>query len=89
MPLNLTTATGIPVTQGGVLVYGTPTGNGNSKNTDLNYQVTAPFGSFNFAKGKMGFTLPGAELIPPEPPAAVGAYRRTRASGAGSSTPLP
>nr|WP_033926849.1 TonB-dependent receptor [Sphingomonas sp. 35-24ZXX] len=52
VPLNLTTATGIPVTQGGVLVYGTPTGNGNTKNTDLNYQVTAPFGSFNFAKGK-------------------------------------
>lgn len=30
-------------------------------------------GNANFAKGKMGFTLPGAELIPPEPPAAPGA----------------
>ncbi|WP_040370633.1 TonB-dependent receptor [Blastomonas sp. AAP53] len=52
VPVNLTTATGIPVTQGGVLVYGSAGGFGNSKNTDLNYQVTAPFGSFNFAKGK-------------------------------------
>lgn len=52
VPVNLTTATGIPVTDGGVLIYGSAGGNGNSKNIDLTYQVTAPFGSFNFAKGK-------------------------------------
>ncbi len=51
--VNLRTATGIPVTDGGVLVYGSAGGAGNSKNTDLTYQVTAPFGSFNFAKGKI------------------------------------
>lgn len=51
--VNLRTATGIPVTDGGVLLYGSAGGSGNSKNTDLTYQVTAPFGSFNFAKGKI------------------------------------
>ncbi|WP_033922766.1 TonB-dependent receptor domain-containing protein, partial [Sphingomonas sp. 37zxx] len=52
VPLNLATATGIPITDGGVLIYGLPGGSGTTKNTDLNYQVTAPFGSFNFAQGK-------------------------------------
>lgn len=53
VPINLRTATGIPVTDGGVLVYGSAGGFGNSKNTDMTYQVTAPFGSFNYAKGKI------------------------------------
>lgn len=51
-PITVRTAAGVPVTQDGILIYGSAAGNGNSKNTDLNYQVTAPFGSFNFAKGK-------------------------------------
>lgn len=55
VPLNLTTATGVPITQNGVLVYGSPNGFGNSKNTDLTYTTTAPFGSFNYANGPIAF----------------------------------
>lgn len=49
------------------------------------YARTAGFGmttgNANFTKGRTGFTLPGAELLPPEPPAAPG----TVGGGGGSA----
>ncbi|WP_231562429.1 TonB-dependent receptor domain-containing protein [Sphingomonas sp. 35-24ZXX] len=53
VPLALRTGSGIPLTQNGVLIYGSPGAPGNAKNIDLNYQITAPFASFNFAAGKI------------------------------------
>lgn len=53
VPVNVTTGTGIPVTENGVVAYGGLTGGGDSKNIDVNYQITAPFASLNFAKGKI------------------------------------
>ena len=53
VPLNLRTAAGVPVTQGGVIAYGSVGPGGNARNIDVNYQITAPFASLNFAKGKL------------------------------------
>ncbi|WP_033923587.1 TonB-dependent receptor domain-containing protein, partial [Sphingomonas sp. 37zxx] len=53
VPLNLTTATGLTVTDNGVLIYNTPSGGGGMKNQDVTYQVTAPFASLNYQKGKI------------------------------------
>lgn len=53
VPLDLQTATGLVVSENGTLIYGSPSGPGYAKNIDMNYQITAPFGSFNFAKGKI------------------------------------
>lgn len=51
--LNLRNAAGALVTQEGYRNYGGPGSPGNSKYTNLTYQTTAPFASFNFAKGKV------------------------------------
>ncbi|MET0360356.1 MAG: TonB-dependent receptor [Sphingobium sp.] len=51
--INLTLPNGTAVTQNGVLAYGVPAQAGNLQRIDVRYDVTAPYGSFNFHKGKI------------------------------------
>lgn len=51
--VDLTLLNGTPITQSGVLAYGVPGQIGQSKRLDLRYDITAPYGSFNFHKGKI------------------------------------
>lgn len=53
VPLNLTTAGGVAVTDGGYRNYGGPGGAGNIRDNNVTYQTTAPFASVNFHKGKL------------------------------------
>lgn len=58
-PLNLFTAAGTPVTENGYRNYGGPGVPGNSRRHDVTYEITAPFASVNFQKGKIAL---GASL---------------------------
>lgn len=52
--LNLTTGTGLPVTQNGVLAYGIILPNGvYHRSFDVRYNVDAPYGSLNYHIGKV------------------------------------
>lgn len=53
VPLNLFTAGGSAVTDGGYRNFGGPGAAGNIRDNDVTYQITAPFASVNFAKGKI------------------------------------
>lgn len=52
--LNVSTATGMPITENGVLFYALPAGAGvNSRRNDVNYDVNAPYGSLNYHIGQV------------------------------------
>lgn len=53
VPLNLFTAAGAAMTEGGYRNFGGPGAAGNIRDNDVTYQITAPFASVNFAKGKL------------------------------------
>jgi outer membrane receptor protein involved in Fe transport len=53
VPLNLLNAAGAAVTEGGYRNFGGPGAPGNIRDNDVTYQITAPFASVNFAKGKI------------------------------------
>lgn len=53
VPLNLFSAAGTAVTDGGYRNFGGPGAAGNIRDNDVTYQITAPFASVNFAKGKI------------------------------------
>jgi outer membrane receptor protein involved in Fe transport len=53
VPLDLFTAAGAAVTDGGYRNYGGPGAAGNIRDNNVTYQTTAPFASVNFAKGKV------------------------------------
>ncbi|MBC2667584.1 TonB-dependent receptor domain-containing protein [Novosphingobium piscinae] len=53
VPLNLFTAAGTAVTEGGYRNFGGPGAAGNIRDNNVTYQTTAPFASVNFAKGKI------------------------------------
>ncbi len=59
VPLNLFTAGGTAVTEGGYRNFGGPGAPGNIRDNNVAYQITAPFASVNFAKGKIAL---GASL---------------------------
>ncbi|KHK89159.1 TonB-dependent receptor domain-containing protein [Novosphingobium malaysiense] len=50
--VDITAANGFPVTQGGILAYGSLTP-GYQRSYDVEYSVNAPYGSFNFHKGRL------------------------------------
>ena len=55
-PVNITTATGVPVTDGGTLAYGFAVGlpfNVYHNRYDVNYDIVAPYGSVNFQIGRL------------------------------------
>ena len=53
VPLDLVTAAGALVTDGGYRNFGGPGAAGNIRDNAVTYQTTAPFASVNFAKGKI------------------------------------
>lgn len=53
VPLDLVTAAGGFVTDGGYRNFGGPGAAGNIRDNAVTYQTTAPFASINFAKGKI------------------------------------
>ncbi|WP_375290143.1 TonB-dependent receptor domain-containing protein [Qipengyuania sp.] len=48
--VNIRTAAGMPITQGGVISFNVA---GYNRATDLDYTVDAPYGSLNFQKGRL------------------------------------
>ncbi len=58
-PLDLFTAAGVAVTEGGYRNYGGPGAPGNVRRHNLTYEITAPFASLNFQTGKLAL---GASL---------------------------
>ncbi|MEJ5978118.1 TonB-dependent receptor [Novosphingobium sp. PS1R-30] len=51
--LNITTATGVAVTQDGVLNYNIPGSTVRNRRIDANYDVNAPYGSINYHTGRL------------------------------------
>lgn len=51
--IDLTTATGIPVTQAGTLLYSVPGGLSYHRIYDVNFRTIAPYGSFNYQLGRL------------------------------------
>lgn len=51
--LDITTATGVPVTQNGIFQYGGIGGDSLRRSYDVGYTTNAPFGSLNFHIGKL------------------------------------
>ena len=51
--LDVTTATGIPITQDGVLLYSIPGASVLNRSTDVNYDVDAPYASINYHVGRL------------------------------------
>lgn len=48
--VDITTAAGMPITQGGVIAFNVP---GYNRATDLDYTVDAPYGSLNYHVGRL------------------------------------
>lgn len=57
--VNLTRADGTALTQNGVLTYGLPGQTGQQQRVNVRYDVTAPYASFNYHRGKIAI---GASL---------------------------
>ncbi len=51
--INLTTATGIPVSDGGTLIYSVPGSLSYHRLYDVNFRTIAPYGSFNWQIGRL------------------------------------
>jgi outer membrane receptor protein involved in Fe transport len=58
--ININTSGGTAVTQSGVLIFGSPAP-GSRVNSNVSYTITAPFGSFNFHKGR--FAVGGSARV--------------------------